>query len=223
MAQQRLWLIDTLDPGSAAYNVPISEPLGEVDFLVLERTLNEILRRHDALRTCFPIADEDPYQRVVPYEAVPLDVVDLTYQPEEDRRQHLELLMRARSQHSFDLVYGPLYQFQLVRLAENDHLLLVNFHHIITDDWSMNLLREEVRTLYAAFLHDRPSPLPEPVIQYADFAYWQRQWIKGEVLDRQLAYWRDRLADLPTIELPTDFHRPPRNGQCGCRGCSPPA
>ncbi|HVR95472.1 MAG TPA: amino acid adenylation domain-containing protein, partial [Thermoanaerobaculia bacterium] len=198
-AQQRLWLLDQLTPGSAAYNMPLAVRLtGEVDPARLEGIFAAIVRRHEALRTTFTSRAGTPVQVIAP-PRVELPVVDLSQVGE------LETLRLARdeAQRPFDLERGPLLRLALLRLGERDHVLLLTMHHIVSDGWSMGVLVREIGALYAG------SPLPELAVQYADFAVWQRHWLQGETLEAQLAYWRRHLAGTPQVlELPLDRPRP---------------
>ncbi|HIP70970.1 MAG TPA: amino acid adenylation domain-containing protein, partial [Anaerolineae bacterium] len=210
-AQQRLWFLDQLEPGSPFYNIPEALRLtGVLDTGVLERALNEIVRRHEILRTTFPMTDGRPYQHILPELTIPLPVADLRHLPEGEREAAAQRLANEEAQRPFNLVSGPLLRGKLIRLADDDWLILLTLHHIIGDDWSTSVLIQEVAVLYEAFGHGRFSPLPELPIQYADYAHWQRHWLQGEVLAEQLDYWKTQLADSPAqLNLPTDRPRPP--------------
>ncbi|HID54502.1 MAG TPA: amino acid adenylation domain-containing protein, partial [Anaerolineae bacterium] len=210
-AQQRLWFLDQLEPGSPFYNIPEALRLtGVLDTGVLERALNEIVRRHEILRTTFPMTDGRPYQHILPELTIPLPVADLRHLPEGEREAAAQRLANEEAQRPFNLVSGPLLRGKLIRLADDDWLILLTLHHIIGDDWSTSVLIQEVAVLYEAFGHGRFSPLPELPIQYADYAHWQRHWLQGEVLAEQLNYWKTQLADSPAqLNLPTDRPRPP--------------
>jgi len=209
-AQQRLWLVDRLDPGNPAYNVPTAVRLtGAVSPALLERTFGEIVRRHEALRTMFAEREGQPVQVIAPELAIGLPVLDLTGLPEVEREAEARALAAAEARLPFDLRRGPLLCLALLRLEEREHVLLVTLHHIVSDGWSTGVLMREIAVLSAAFAEGRPSPLPELPVQYADFALWQRGWLQGEVLDAQLAAWTRRLAGAPQVlELPTDRPRP---------------
>ncbi len=200
-AQQRLWLIDQLEPGSAAYNVPFALRLnGRLDVPALARGVGEIVRRHEILRTCFPIVDDRPCQRIDPPRAFALPIVDLRDAPAADAiaRQ----LVAQEADRRFDLARGPLMRVRLLRLREDAHVLLVTLHHVICDGWSIGILVRELTMVYEAFREGRPSPLGEPGWQYADFAVWQREWLTGDVLDEQLSYWRSRFDGIRPLKLP---------------------
>ncbi|HYU36097.1 MAG TPA: amino acid adenylation domain-containing protein [Thermoanaerobaculia bacterium] len=208
-AQQRLWFLDQLEPGSPAYNIPFAVRLtGDVAPPLLARIFAEVVRRHEALRTTFLSRDGRPVQVIAPQAAVELPVVDLSGL--RDRTDQARQLATEEAERPFDLERGPLLRLVLVRLAERDWLLLMTMHHIVSDGWSMGVLLREIAVLYEAFSQRRPSPLPELPVQYADFAHWQREWLQGDVLERQLAFWKTRLAGAPAVlELPTDRPRPP--------------
>jgi non-ribosomal peptide synthetase component F len=208
-AQQRLWFLDQLEPGSASYNIPTAVRLkGDLDAAALGRALDEVLRRHEVLRTSF--ASEEGVPRQVIGEATQLDlpVDDLRGLSAEGREEAARRLVDAEARGQFDLSRGPLLRARLVRLDEREHIVLVTMHHIASDGWSIGVLIREVALLYHAFREGKPSPLPEPALQYADYAAWQRDWLRGDVLRAQLDYWRGQLAGVSTLEIPTDRPRP---------------
>ncbi|HVH14059.1 MAG TPA: amino acid adenylation domain-containing protein, partial [Longimicrobium sp.] len=209
-AQERLWLLDRLQPGNAAYNVHAALRLpGGIDEAVLERALGEVVRRHEALRTTFRESGGIPVQVIEPFRAFVLPVEDLSGLPAAEREAEVARRAADDAGHPFDLATGPVFRGTLLRLGEAEHVLLLCMHHIASDGWSMPVLRREVQALYAAFLDGRPSPLPELPLQYADYAVWQREQARGGSLDRQLAYWKRQLAGAPELlELPTDHPRP---------------
>jgi amino acid adenylation domain-containing protein/non-ribosomal peptide synthase protein (TIGR01720 family) len=175
----------------------------------LEQTLNEIARRHEILRTTFGAVDGRPIQIIAPELILMLPIVDLQELPEAEQEAETRRLAAREARQSFDLARGPLWRVALLQLEQDHHVVLFTMHHIISDGWSMSVLIREVGALYQAFANSSPSPLTELPIQYADFAYWQRQWLQGEVLEQQLSYWKQQLADIPPIlELPTDRPRP---------------
>jgi FkbM family methyltransferase len=209
-AQQRLWFLDQLDPGRPYYNCPAAVRLaGDLNVPALERTLGEIVRRHEALRTSFPVVDGKPVQAVRPAAPVEVPLIDLRAWPEELREEEAMRLAAEEARRPFDLALDPLMRATLVRMKDDEHVLLFTLHHIVSDGWSMGVLVREVAAIYTAVCEDRPSPLPELPIQYADFAVWQRrQFAEGE-LDAQLDYWRKKLAGAPEmLRLPTDQPRP---------------
>jgi len=209
-AQQRLWFLDQLKPGNSTYNIPAAMRLrGPLNVAALEQSLNEIVRRHEALRTTFASVEGQPIQIISPPEPFTLSIADLRQLPETEREPEARRLATEEARRPFDLAQGPLLRTTLLRLGEEEHVLLLTMHHIVSDGWSMGILFRELSTLYEAFSAGKPSPLPELPIQYADFAVWQLQWLQGEVLEAQLAYWRKQLAGAPSmLELPTDRPRP---------------
>jgi amino acid adenylation domain-containing protein len=209
-AQHRLWFLQQMDPASTVFNIVVTVRLrGPLDAAVLERGLGEIVRRHEVLRTVFVEEDGTPRQIPAPAAPVELPTHDLSALPPAARSAELRRSAHEQAQLPFDLRRGPLLRASLLRLAEDDHALLLAMHHIATDGWSTRLLVRELGTLYAAFRAGTASPLPEPGLQYADFAQWQPAWLGGGRMAGQLAYWKERLADLPTLQLPTDRPRPP--------------
>ncbi|HEV3051498.1 MAG TPA: condensation domain-containing protein, partial [Longimicrobium sp.] len=209
-AQERLWFIDRLEPESAAYNVPVVWRVGgALDEAALERALGEIVRRHEALRTVFAEVDGSPVQVIAPFAGFSLQVEDLSGLSEADREAAVRERAGEEARRTFDLSAGPLFHMALLRLGAEDHVLLLCMHHILSDQWSMGVLRRELSALYEAYREGGESPLPELAVQYADYAVWQREQLAGEVLDRQLAYWREHLSGAPELlELPTDRPRP---------------
>ncbi|HEX7243002.1 MAG TPA: amino acid adenylation domain-containing protein, partial [Longimicrobiaceae bacterium] len=208
-AQQRLWFIHRLDPASSAYNMPFGLALrGELDVRALRRSLTELVRRHEAVRTALVEEGGEAVQVVLPAAPVPFPVLDLSGIPEERRRAEALLRVAEEGQRPFDLERGPLLRVLLVKLAAEEWALCFTMHHIVSDGWSMGVLTREVSALYGAYSRGQESPLPELEVQYADFAAWQRRWLTGEVLEAQLRYWRERLEDAPRLlDLPTDRPR----------------
>ncbi|MGE0127956.1 MAG: amino acid adenylation domain-containing protein [Blastocatellales bacterium] len=209
-SQQRLWFLDQLEPGSSFYNVPAPARLtGKLDVAALRQAISEVIRRHEVLRTVYRTVDGRPVQVVSNSFSFTLPVVDLRGLPENEREAAVSRLATEDGLRSFDLAEGPLFRAALLQLSDEDQALLSTTHHIISDVWSKGVLIREVAALYQAFADGRPSPLPELPVQYADFAYWQRRWLRGEVLDEQLSYWKRQLAGSPSVlELPTDHPRP---------------
>ena len=210
-AQQRLWFLDQLIPDNPSYNTPGAlRVLGELDVEALKRSLDAIVGRHEVLRTTFAMRDGRATQVIAPLGRVELPCVDLSGVEVPERWDKAWELVNADALRPFDLTVGPLLRVQLLRLAEDDHVLMYNMHHIISDGWSMGVIVEELATLYPAFVAGGPVQLPPLPIQYADFAIWQREWLRGAVLDAQLSYWKVQLEGLPAfLELPTDRPRPP--------------
>ena len=209
-AQQRLWFLDQLAPGACFYNVPMTFRLiGTIDRVALTQSFNEIVRRHEVLRTTFEWMSGYPVQVVAPCLSLSIPLTDLQDLPATEQNIELQRLLNDATQRSFDLSQAPLLRLMLIRLSEQEHLLLLNFHHIVFDEWSSGLLIQELGALYTAFKQDQPSPLTDLLIQYADFAHWQREWLQGEVLETQLAYWRQQLKQVAMLDLPTDRQRSP--------------
>jgi amino acid adenylation domain-containing protein len=209
-AQQRLWFLDRLEPGSPLYNIPAAiEIAGRLDGAALLRSLRAIVRRHEALRTTFAARPEGPVQVIHPSMEIELPVADLRGLPADEREAAARRLATEEARRPFDLVRGPLARALLIRLEEERHLAVLTVHHIVSDGWSMGVLVREIAALYPAFTAGSAPALPELPIQYADFAVWQRDRLQGEVLERELAFWRQRLAGAPTaLDLPTDHPRP---------------
>ncbi|MFD2168469.1 amino acid adenylation domain-containing protein [Tumebacillus lipolyticus] len=209
-AQQRLWFIDRFEPGSSLYNVPTGVRLrGTLQVAALRQALQEIVNRHEVLRTSFSLVDGEPVQVIAPESVLLLPFADLRDIPEADREAQAMRLVHEEAGTPFDLEKASLVRAKLLQLAEEEHILLITIHHIVTDGWSMGVLIQEFSALYTAFVQGQPSPLQPLSIQYADFAQWQRDWLQGEVLDQQLGYWKQQLGgDLPMLQLPTDRPRP---------------
>ena len=210
-AQQRLWFLDQLLPDRSLYNVMGSMPVASPpDVEALERSLNEIVRRHEALRTTFAAVDGQPVQVVAPTLTLDLTVVNLDNLPKTEHDDEFLRLTREAGERPFDLAHGPLVRATVLALAE-EAVLLVTMHHIVSDGWSMDVFFREMATLYDAYSVGEPSPLPDLTFQYADFAVWKRQWLKSKEMKTQLAYWKRQLAGAPPVlELPTDRQRPPQ-------------
>ena len=208
-AQQRLWFLDQLEPGNPAYHIPLAYRVtGRLNVVTLERSLGEIVRRHEILRTTFSVRSGQPVQVIAPDLAMLLPVVDLRDLSETQREAETQRLATAEARQSFDLTRGPLVRVKLLRLAAAEHIFLLTMHHMISDIWSIGIFLRELSVLYAAFAAGKPSPLPELPIQYADFACWERQWLQGEVLEAHRAYWKPQLAHMPVLRLPTNWPRP---------------
>jgi amino acid adenylation domain-containing protein len=217
-AQLRLWLLDRLEPGATVYNTPYALRLkGALDVSALRRTLDEIVRRHEVLRTSFATLDGEPVQVIGP--ALPLDVplLDLSELDEEGRSDEVRRLFHEQAGTPFDLRRAPLLRAALMRLGAEEHVLVFVVHHIAFDAWSIDVLVREVMALYESFRGGRPSPLAELPAQYADFAAWQRGWLQGEALRAQTDYWKRQLGGMPALELPTDRPRPRRQTYNGGR------
>jgi amino acid adenylation domain-containing protein len=220
-AQQRLWFVNQISPDSTAYNLLDALRLdGSPNLVALEQSLSELLRRHEILRTTFPLINGQPVQLIAPPTPVNLPIHNFQDLSTEVQTDRLRTMAIDRAAQPFDLAVGPLVQFTLVQLSDREYVLLLKMHHIIYDGWSLSIFFRELSQLYAAFAQGLPSPLPELSIQYADFTVWQRQWLTGAVLDRQLNYWQQQLAGVPpTIELPTDRQRSPIQTFAGGAEC----
>ena len=207
--QQRLWFLDQLEPGTSTYTIAVRRRLrGALDESALARSLTELVRRHESLRTIFVTRDGEPCQEITPAQPVEPETIDLEAVPAVDREAVVEEHVHKEVQRPFSLARGPLFRPVLLRLAPDEHELIVSIHHIVADGWSLGLIARELETLYLAYTTGTASPLPEPALQYADYAIWQRRWLTGAVLDAQRAYWRQHLAGLPApLELPTDRPR----------------
>ncbi|MFC9249754.1 condensation domain-containing protein, partial [Streptomyces sp. NPDC057136] len=207
-AQQRLWFLDQLEPGAVEYNMSTRLRLtGDVDLAALGAALDAVVTRHEVLRTRLVAgADGVAYQAIDPPAPMPFPVLDLSGSVDPQGAAHDVVTKDAVT--PFDLAQGPLVRAALVRLAPDDHILSLVIHHVVFDEWSDRVLQRELSVLYEAFRAGEPNPLPPLTFQYADVVAWQRQWLTGDVLDGQLEYWQGVLADVPTLELPTDRPRP---------------
>jgi amino acid adenylation domain-containing protein len=210
-AQQRLWFLDQLEPNLSFYNLPFAFRLhGPIHLSALDQALNEIVRRHEVLRTTFAREAGQPVQVVHAEMRIDLPVTDLTDQTSEDREPEAARLAALEAAAPFDLHSDAMLRARILKLGETHHVMLLTMHHIASDGWSMGVLFRELTALYEAYTRGKPSPLPPLPIQYADFAVWQRSQLRGRRLEYLLAYWRSRLAGAsPLLELPTDRPRPP--------------
>lgn len=208
-AQQRIWFLDQLEPGPQ-YNDPFHLRLtGSLDLPALEHSLNEIVRRHDALRARFEIVEGRASQRILPPFEITLPVLDLSALPATERENQAMRIAFEEGRCEFKLQHGPLFRAKVLSLGPTDHLLLMTFHHIAMDGWSRAVFLQELSALYGALVAGRPSPLPELAIQYADFAAWQQNQMQGEGLEKHLHFWKEQLHGSPArLEWPTDFPRP---------------
>ena len=210
-SQQRLWFLQNLKPESPAYNLPRASHLrGALNVAALEQSFCEIVRRHEVLRTTFTTSNGEAVQVVNPAQPINIAQQDLSRLPVAEREERVRQLVFEESRIPFDLTCAPLIRLQLLRLAGDEHVLLLTMHHIVSDEWSAGIFIHEIAALYQAFVRGGPSPLPELPIQYADYAEWQAGWLKSEQASEQLAYWNKQLAgELPLLELQTDHKRPP--------------
>jgi amino acid adenylation domain-containing protein len=209
-AQQRLWFIDQFEADSSLYNLPTALHIkGALNVAALSQTLNEIVRRHEALRTSFVSVEGQPIQVITPNLSVSLPIIDLQELPETEREAEVLRLVANEVKQPFNLTKAPLLRVTLLRLSELEHVVMFTMHHIVSDGWSMEILIQELGTLYLAFSNGEASPLAELPIQYADFAAWQRQWLTASVLESQLTYWQQQLQGAPELlDLPCDRPRP---------------
>lgn len=207
-AQQRLWFLNRLDPANAAYNIPFALRLkGQLNRDALQRSLDEIMRRHEALRTSFTEQASGPVQTVAAEASLDIKEIDLRFLPESEREKRSAEVANQEANEVFDLSSAPLIRSKLLQLDQNEYVLLITMHHIIGDGWSTALLVREFSMLYDSYVNGRPSPLRDLALQYGDYALWQRQWLNGRISEGQLSYWKKQLADLPVLELPTDYPR----------------
>lgn len=208
-AQHRLWFLDQLEPGNSFYNAAAAVRLtGQLDVAALERSFAEVIRRHESLRTTFSIVNGEPVQVVTPSPETDLPFIDLSVSPGEDHETEARRLATEEIERPFDLATGPIIRGLLLRLSAREHVAVLTIHHVACDAWSLEILVKEISALYDAFSRGQPSALAELPIQYIDYARWQREWLRGEVLDKELAYWTDQLKGAVTVELPTDRPRP---------------
>ncbi|MFZ1006159.1 MAG: condensation domain-containing protein, partial [Candidatus Sulfotelmatobacter sp.] len=207
--QRRLWFLDQLAPGKALYNIPDAVRIvGPFDVEALRRSVQEVVRRHESLRTYFGATKGEPQQIIAPQIKVELPVVEVSVDSEEEQEVEVRRQVQKAIDAPFNLQEVPLWRIVLLRIAENDHVMAIVMHHIISDGWSMGVLSKEIFQLYAAFTSDRPSPLPELPIQYADFSEWQREYLQGEALEELLGYWKTQLTGTKALDLPLDRPRP---------------
>ncbi|HSK77339.1 MAG TPA: amino acid adenylation domain-containing protein [Thermoanaerobaculia bacterium] len=211
-AQQRLRFLYQLDPENPSYNdIAVLALAGRLDVDALRRALGEVVRRHEVLRTAYPVVEGRTVQRVEPWEPLPLPVVDLSVLAAAERQREVQRHAADEVRRPFGLERAPVLRTVLLRLAAQEHTLLFSLHHIASDAWSGAILVREITALYDAFCQNRPSPLPELPVQYADYAVWQQRWLQGAVLEQHLAYWRKALSGSPpALRLPTDRPRPER-------------
>lgn len=216
-AQERLWILEQIEPGEPAYHMPYAYRIvGPLDVAALARSLKALVARHESLRTRFAVIDGAPVQAVGAVGAFYLDRVDLRSLPQLDRDQELQRVLADVSWRPFSLLNGPLFRACLIMVAGQEHVLVLVMHHSISDGWSWGIFFEELATLYAACIAGASNPLPELPVQYADYAVWQREWLAGPDAGAQLAYWRDRLTPLPEpLQLPADRSRPAMRSHAG--------
>ena len=207
--QQRLWFLEQLEPGNALYNNFAAVRIqGELDVATLEQSINQIVRRHESLRTVFREKDGVPVQVILDEQPISVQVDDLAALSQEEQQARILALAEEEARQPFDLGQGPLLRVRLLRLGAQEHVIFLTIHHIVSDGWSVGVLLQELAAFYQAIREGEPAQLPELPIQYPDYAIWQQKWLQGPVLEEQLSYWREQLAELPVLELPTDRPRP---------------
>jgi surfactin family lipopeptide synthetase A len=218
-AQQRLWFLEQIEPVSTAYSMPEAyRLLGPLDIEAMRQTIEVLVGRHEVLRTSFHEVDGEPIQVIAAKESLHVVIEDLRAIPQGQREAEVKSKVEQEFAAPFDLTIAPLFRITLFKLGEEEHILLLNMHHIISDGWSKGLLFKEFSTLYGAFLQNLPSPLPALELQYVDYAYWQQEYLQGVQFEEQLGYWRKQLHDIPALlELPTDNPRPAIMNQQGRR------
>ena len=186
-AQQRLWFLDQFEIERSLYNIPLAMKLiGNLDLVVLKSCIEEIIRRHESLRTTFKLVGDQPYQVISSDTEFNLQVVELNDTSEDDLEEAIAGYLIAEARKPFDLEHGPLFRVVLMKLSVDHHIVLFNMHHIISDGWSMGVLIREFVQLYEAFQGNSSSPLAELSVQYADYSIWQQNWLNGEVYENQL-------------------------------------
>lgn len=213
-AQQRMWYVDQLEPGNPAYNVPWALRLrGVLDLRALQQSLDDVIKRHEILRTIFPVHEGNLRQKISPACQNRIAVVDLRDWNKDDQEREMQRLVNEEANRPFDLNTGPLLRAVLLKLEDQHHVFTFTMHHIICDGWSMSVLIKEFAAFYCARVRKQVTALEPMNIQYADFAIWQRKWLQGERLLQHLEYWRGQLQDLSVLQIPTDYPRPadPRN------------
>jgi len=209
-AQQRLWFLDQLEPNSPYYNIPSAVRFqGKLNVIAFNQSIQQIIARHETLRTTFSLLDGESVQVISPELVLEIPVINLGHLEVSVREAETLRLAREEARKPFNLTRGPLIRVTVLQLAETDFVVLLTMHHIISDGWSMGVLIREIALHYQAFSQGKAAQLPELPIQYADFAQWQQEWLTGEVLQSQIDYWRQQLQDVPSVlELPLDRPRP---------------
>jgi len=209
-SQQRLWFLDQLEPGGALYNIPsVLRIKGRLDAAALEKSFNEVIKRHEVLRTTFGKQGDEPQQIIHPRLQLSIPFIDLQSLSAKENAAEVERLALEEAQKPFDLATGPLLRVSLLKQSVQDYILLVTMHHIVSDNWSIGIFVHEIMHCYQAFVQNKKITLPELQVQYADFAFWQRKWLKGKTLENQIDYWRKQLKNIPPVlDFPLDFPRP---------------
>ena len=217
-AQERLWFLEQLEPGSAVYNICRASCLtGQLNIAALESSLSEIIPRHEILRSQICIVDGRPVQITKAVSRFELPVTDLRPFTEIEREREVRDRIKIEAECQFDFSTGLFLRAVLLQISNDQHILILTTHHIVSDAWSMGILTRELWALYEAYTNGKPSPLQELSIQYADYAVWQREWLHGEVLESQLSYWKEQLKELPILTLPADHPRPAKQSFRGAR------
>ena len=217
-AQQRLWLLDQLTPGNPAYNMPLSLRLkGTLNVQTLDRSLTELVLRHESLRTTFDSSVDGPVQKISQVAEPDFKLVDLTNLANENREKEALKIAREEAEQPFDLTCGPLVRFKLLKLGERDHVLLLTAHHIVCDGWSASILFRDFTEMYGAYATGNTPRLPDLSLQYADYTVWHRTWLQKPAINQQLEYWRGQLAGVAMLNLPTDYPRSFRISSRGAR------
>ncbi|HEY6348927.1 MAG TPA: condensation domain-containing protein, partial [Candidatus Angelobacter sp.] len=199
-AQERLWFLAQMEGGSEAYHIPLGMRLrGELNGAALKRALDRIVARHEALRTTFAMVEGKPEQRIAPVEGSRFQLQEQDLRQHEDAGGELERVMAEAARSKFDMERGPLIRGRLIRMGEEEHVLLISMHHIVSDGWSLGVMFKEMSELYGAYVRGEEDGLPELGVQYADYAVWQRKWMEGEVLGEQAEYWKKNLAGAPEV------------------------
>ncbi len=208
-AQQRLWFLNQFESDKAVYNLPSAFKLiGKMDFEALKKSINEIVKRHESLRTVFNIIRDEPVQVILKSVELDIPFIDFQNLPEADQTDKIKQLIMEEVSTGFDLKKGPLLRLKVVKTAADEHVIVLVMHHIISDGWSMGVFTREIAVIYNSIIHNQPIPLPPLKIQYADFAKWQRKYLSGKELEKQIGYWKDRLGDIPpALQLPYDKKR----------------
>ena len=209
LGQQSFWYLDRFEPGNPCWNIAVRfRIVGALNVDVLERSINEVVRRHEILRTSFALIDGSIAQIVHAEGSIPLPVDDLSHSPAIARDEDEERRTIAEAALSFDLKIGPLLRARLLKLAEQEHMLLITVHHIVSDGWSIGVLSDEVAAHYEALLAGGQAPVPDLPLQYADYSIWKNEQTQGVGAEQQRSYWQDKLANLPVCEIPPDHPRP---------------
>ncbi|MCP5062018.1 MAG: amino acid adenylation domain-containing protein, partial [Ignavibacteriae bacterium] len=209
-AQERLWFLDQLEPNSPFYNIPESYRLkGEIDFTILQKCFNDISNRHEILRTYFTSSDGTPSQIIQGSLEIEMPIIDLSLKSESERERESERIISEETKTPISINELPLFRIKIIKLSDDDHVFLMTIHHIISDDWSTKVIVQELGVLYESYIKRMNPPIVELSIQYADYSIWQREWLKGKVLESHIDYWKNKLSGVPSLlELPTDYPRP---------------